>query len=277
MNRAIYDSNGYYDSDGKASRLASGLNPLLNFLDRMKAQSFIKKLSIPKGNVLDVGAGDGKFLYYMKQAGMIPFGTSASQISCDAAKKNYGIDLDYSTELSGKLLKQKYEAISYWHVFEHLEDPEAHVKQWPLMLADGGKVMIEVPNIDSIGASLSFDAWLGSDLKHHINHMSRKQIQELVQRYNLKVDAVEYFSLKFSYVFLWSALLGFIFGKSYNFDTVFALIKEPFTCLKRKPLFTINGLAAVFYLLPVILLLIPVGLVSKRGEVLKMYISPNDK
>ena len=104
--------------------------------------------------------------------------------------------------------------------------------------------------------------------------MTQSEIETMLSKYGLKTDRVEYFSLKFSYVFLWSALLGACFGRKYHFDSVFSLLKDPVNMLRKKPIFTINGLAAVVYMAPVVLLLIVYGLLSKQGEVLKMYIEP---
>ena len=80
-------------------------------------------------------------------------------------------------------------------------------------------------------------------------------------------------SLKFTYPFLWSALLGRIFGEDrYSFDSVFNTLKSPLTGLKKHPLLTTNALLSIVYLAPVILVFSAVGLLMGRGEVTRFYI-----
>ncbi len=72
-NKSIYDENNYYGDDKEASRLSLLFNPLLYILDYLKAYSVFRyfKNSIyeEKLSVLDVGAGDGKFLSFFKHRG----------------------------------------------------------------------------------------------------------------------------------------------------------------------------------------------------------------
>ncbi len=272
MTETLYDKDRYYDNDAKGSRLFPILNPILNFLDWQKARKFLKRTNLNSGNVLDVGAGDGKFLYFLRKNGLSVFGTTASIISQTTAKYQFDIDLYYTTDIPEELCSRKYEAISYWHVFEHLKYPENHIASWPKLLTQNGMVMIEIPNVESLGSRLNFNAWLGSDLKHHINHMKRDEIVSLLSKYKLRIIKEEYFSLKFSYVFLWSALLGAIFGKKYDFDFIFGLLKTPFYSLRISPLHALNSFAAILYLFPVIMILAFWGTKTSRGEVLRLWI-----
>ena len=278
MSESLYDQNAYYDNDGKASRLSAVFNPLLWVLDAIKASRFYAKSGLKRGSkVLDVGAGDGKFLCFMRRLGATPFGTTASTCSQKAAKELYNIDLNYTLTLTGELAERTYDAITYWHVFEHLADPGEHVKQWSSLLNPGGIVMLEVPHVDGLGAKLCFDAWLGSDITHHINHMHAQDLIPMVKAAGFALLRQEGFSLKFSYVFLWSGLLGFLFGRRhYHFDEAFALLKRPFETIRKKPIMAINAILAIFYLMPFILLLLPIGLVCRRGEVLRLYFKKQD-
>lgn len=272
MAKSLYDKDRYYDNDTKGSRLFPVLNPILYFLDWQKARKFLKRTKLKNGNVLDIGAGDGKFLYFLRKKGLSVFGTTASKISKTTAKYQFDIDLYYTTDIPEELLSRRYEAISYWHVFEHLKHPENHVASWPKLLSLNGTVLIEIPNVESLGSRLNFNAWLGSDLKHHINHMKRDEIASLLSKYRLRIIKEEHFSLKFTYVFLWSALLGAIFGKKYHFDFIFGLLKTPFSSLRITPLPALNSFAAIVYLFPVIMVLAFWGIRTKRGEVLRLWI-----
>lgn len=184
----------------------------------------------------------------------------------------HGIKLYLTTDIPDELAALPFDAITYWHVFEHLENSEAHVAAWPNMLAENGFVLVEVPDINSLGAGICWRSWLGSDPVHHGNMMSRGDIAALLARHGLRIVTAEAFSLKFTYVFLWSALLGRLFGRAYDFDTVFDLLKRPIESLHRRPLRSVNALAAAVYLAPIILCLAVWGCLKGRGEVLRLVI-----
>jgi 2-polyprenyl-3-methyl-5-hydroxy-6-metoxy-1,4-benzoquinol methylase len=122
---SLCDSDDYYDNDGKASRLRFG-NGLILYLDRLKAKQVVKRTGFKSGRALDVGAGDGKYLYFLKRMGFDVRGTTASARARDAAKSRYGIDLALTTLLPEDIRQSKFDGVSYWHVFEHLENESDH-------------------------------------------------------------------------------------------------------------------------------------------------------
>lgn len=273
---SLYDQNDYYADDARASRLTPLLNPLLRFLDHRKARSLMRRYGRKGGSVLDVGAGDGKFLAGMRRAGMIPTGTSASRRSCEASAALYGIPLQHRQDLP-PAPTGGFDLITYWHVFEHLEDPPSHIRAWRKRLRPGGRLIIEVPDPASYGARLCYRSWLGSDPVHHINMVSTPELEKAVRDAGLQTVAREHFSLKFSYVFLWSAFLGRIFPRQRDFDKVLDLIKSPLARLRSDPAGTLNAWLAVFYLAPVILPVMLAGVIRGRGEVIRLVaIRPGD-
>jgi len=271
----LYDTDDYY-ADGDGVRLTPVLEPVIGWLDGLRARSLVRQLRPPADRpprVLDVGAGTGGVLARLRDRGVEVYGTTASRTARDAAKRRHGLAIEVATEIPPALAAIAFDAITYWHVFEHLEDPEAHVAAWPGMLAEGGFVLVEVPNVDSVGAQLCQRSWLGSDPVHHVNMLSRTQIATLLARHGLRIEQATGFSLKFTYVFLWSALLGRLFGHIYDFDSVFGVLKRPLDSLRRRPLRTLNALAAVVYLAPAIGALAAWGGLTDRGEVLRLTIT----
>lgn len=270
----LYDTDDYYAADDGA-RLAAFLEPLIAWLDGRRARRLLHQLRPPADRpprVLDVGAGTGGVLAWLRDRGVEVHGTTASRTAADAAARRHGITLHVATDLPDDLAKLRFDAITYWHVFEHLTDPEAHVAAWPGLLAERGFVLVEVPDVDAIGARLCRRSWLGSDPVHHVTMLGRAAIERLLARHGLVVARAEGLSLKFTYVFLWSGLLGRLFGRGYDFDTVFAVLKRPLDSLRRRPARTLNAVAAVAYLAPVILPLAAWGWLTGRGEVLRLVI-----
>jgi SAM-dependent methyltransferase len=271
MTESIYDKDDYYAADRAASRLTPALNGLLAALERTRVRTVLRRTGLVRGHILDIGAGDGKFLAACKARGFEVEGTTASERSQAAALSQFGVSLVLTQSLECFRESPPFDLLTYWHVFEHLDDPASHAALWSALLRFDGHLVIEVPNVRSLGAWLCYRAWLGSDDRHHINHQAPPAIAALVRAAGLEVWREEGFSLKFSYVFLWSALLGRIFGKRYDFDGLMALLKAPLASLRRRPLAALNALASIAYLLPLILGLMGYGLLTGRGEVYRLY------
>ncbi|HEX8946062.1 MAG TPA: class I SAM-dependent methyltransferase, partial [Gemmatimonadaceae bacterium] len=169
---SAYDADDYYADNATGSRLSPALDGLLRILDRGRVRAVLKNTGLSAGTVLDVGAGDGKFLHFMQRLGFEVSGTTTSKRSARAARTLFGLRLDVSETLDNQLPEAPFDLVTYWHVFEHLhlEELPAHRAQWPKLVRPGGFIIIEAPNIRSIGARLCYRSWLGSDEKHHVNH-----------------------------------------------------------------------------------------------------------
>ena len=58
-----------------------------------------------------------------------------------------------------------------------------------------------------------------------------------------------------------------------NRDSVFGALKDPLGRLRKSPFVTLNTIASIYYLAPVILVLAVSGVITGRGEVLRLYVS----
>ena len=271
--RSAYDADEYYADNPSGSRLSPAFDGLLRILDRARVRAVLKTTGLTAGKVLDVGAGDGKFLHFMQRLGFEVNGTTTSKRSARAAQALFGLRLDVSETLDNQSSGAPFELVTYWHVFEHLhlEELPAHRAQWPKLVRPGGFIIIEAPNIRSVGARLCYRSWLGSDQKHHVNHQPPATIVATLRELGFEPARTEYFSGKFSYAYLWSALLGRLFGRQYDFDGIMNILRAPSRMLIKRPLWTINAMAAVVYLAPAILGLMLYGLTTDQGEVLRVY------
>jgi 2-polyprenyl-3-methyl-5-hydroxy-6-metoxy-1,4-benzoquinol methylase len=272
---SLYDSNDYYKGNRSGSRLSPILDGLL-LLFEWERYFAIRRLigglrKVHDKKVLDVGAGDGKFLHMMRKLGLMPFGTTASSRSAAAAKALHGIKLDVSETLTEVAKNGPFTLVTYWHVYEHLTAPSDHENLWRTIIEKNGLLVIEVPNIESYGSKICFNSWLGSDPIHHINHQVPSEILQRIKKAGLTPFRTSYFSAKFSFVFLWSALLGWLFPKLYTFDSIMETLKNPFDRLWRQPITTLNIICSIIYLSPIVVFLMLAGVVKQRGEVVRIY------
>lgn len=268
---SIYDSEDYYADAATGARLTPVLEWAVRALDRWRARAVVRATGLAGGKLLDVGAGDGKFMHYMQRLGFEVRGTTVSVRSANAAQSMFGLRLDVTEHLEAELASAPFDVVTYWHVFEHLERPSEHSGCWPSLVRPGGFVVIEIPSVRSIGARLCRRSWLGSDAKHHVNLLDPAALNDLLTEASFLPIRVERFSGKYSYAYLWSGLLGRLYGNRYPCDEILGLLKTPGKLLRSRLLWAANALGAIFYLAPLILTLMLYGVVVDRGEVVRIY------
>jgi 2-polyprenyl-3-methyl-5-hydroxy-6-metoxy-1,4-benzoquinol methylase len=141
-------------------------------------------LSRLEKNILDVGAGTGDFLKVCKSNSWNVFGTEPDAGARNiAAKKEIVLQKDLS-----KLIGQKFEIITLWHVLEHVENLSEYISILKNMLADHGKLIIAVPNFKSDDANYYKEFWAAFDVPRHLWHFSQESIAKLFSAVNMMVE-----------------------------------------------------------------------------------------
>ncbi len=107
---------------------------------------------LSRGTILDVGAGPGTFLYFLKSAGSYQLhGTEVSQACVAYAKNDLGVLLDQGILETIKYPDAFFDGVVLLHVFEHLPDPAGSLREVARILKPGGFVFIAVPNDSLLG------------------------------------------------------------------------------------------------------------------------------
>ena len=105
-------------------------------------RDFVKKFTKPSMRVLDIGSFDGRLLDWLEKDG-------ATQTNCVEPDNKYTGEgfrtLDDAVNVAGE---NSYDLITMGHVFEHLQNPIEVLKACKFLLAPGGALFIEVPNLE---------------------------------------------------------------------------------------------------------------------------------
>ncbi|MDB5209484.1 MAG: class SAM-dependent methyltransferase [Sediminibacterium sp.] len=133
------------------------------------------------GNLLDVGAGTGAFANTMQQAGWTVTALEPDDIARENASNKYGLQLQ-SPENLFRLDASQFDAITMWHVLEHVHDLHAYLTQFEVILKPGGRLIIAVPNYTSYDAKAYKEFWAAYDVPRHLYHFSPKSMELLGNR-----------------------------------------------------------------------------------------------
>ena len=141
------------------------------------------------GNVLDIGCGTGAFLHTMKTSGWMITGLEPDEKARAKAKSLYGIEPQPSANIFN-LLPNSYDAITMWHVLEHVHQLHEYVQQLKNLLTDKGKIFIAVPNYTSYDAQHYGHFWAAYDVPRHLYHFSPTSMKNLMAQYGLTIKKI---------------------------------------------------------------------------------------
>ncbi len=174
------------------------------------------------GTVLDYGCGVGDFLNYIKNEFNVQ-GIEPNKKAAQIAQENSQLKISTNTDLS-QFKDQTFDAITLWHVFEHVHNIENISFELRRILKKDGILVIAVPNYKSYDAQYYQNFWAGYDVPRHLWHFSKTSIQkwwnkfgmETVEILPMKLDAFyvsilsEQYRNKNSFSFMKGVIRGFI-------------------------------------------------------------------
>jgi SAM-dependent methyltransferase len=138
--------------------------------------------TLPRGPVLDVGAGDGTLIAAFKRHG----------------RQAVGVD-PYTAENHPTVRAMQFEdvtgawaAVIFWHSLEHLRQPVRSLRHAADLLVPGGVLVVAVPNAASLQARLFGDRWLHLDLPRHLVHICPAALVSELEALGFKIERVSY-------------------------------------------------------------------------------------
>ena len=121
---------------------------------------------------LDYGGGDGRFSNYVN------------------SKKNATslfYDPYYKKSLDTDLKKNEYNIITLWHVLEHAYDLDILFENIEKSLEKRGKLVVAVPNFDSLERNIYKENWAAYDLPRHLYHFNNISLDKLLRSKGYKI------------------------------------------------------------------------------------------
>ncbi len=149
-----------------------------------------KETTLTTGKILDVGCGTGAFLHTMKNAGWDVTGLEPDEAAREKAKSLYNIEPQPSPDLFN-FSENKFDAVTMWHVLEHVHQLQQYILQLKKIIAANGKIFIAVPNYTSYDAQLYKETWAAYDVPRHLYHFSPQSMQQLIQQHGLKIKQIK--------------------------------------------------------------------------------------
>lgn len=155
-----------------------------------KKKLLVNETGLAAGKILDVGSGTGAFLDKMKKGGWQVTGVEPDAGARAKAASLYNIHLRPSVDLF-ELPEAEYDAITLWHVLEHVHSLHEYVDQLKKLITTKGRIFIAVPNHTSHDANKYKEHWAAFDVPRHLYHFSPLSINVLMEMHGLKVKKIK--------------------------------------------------------------------------------------
>jgi 2-polyprenyl-3-methyl-5-hydroxy-6-metoxy-1,4-benzoquinol methylase len=132
-----------------------------------------------RGRLLDIGTAGGSFLKVAKDRGWTVDGCEPNRWLCDWANQHYGLTITPGTVFEQNYPAARFDVVTLWDVLEHTPDPRRVIEECRRLLAPGGLLVINYPDIGSWIARVMGRSWVFL-LSVHLYYFTRTTIARLL-------------------------------------------------------------------------------------------------
>ena len=183
---AYYQSPDYISHSNTGKGLINRLYQKVRHYTLRQKANLIIQFTKEKGRLLDIGAGIGAFLSVMQLRGWEVSGIEPDKGAREKALELFGLNLQAPSGLfQGQ--SSYYDAITLWHVLEHVHELHPYMERLKALLASDGKIFIAVPNYTSFDAAAYRNYWAAYDVPRHLYHFSPAAMDSLMRQHGLRI------------------------------------------------------------------------------------------
>ncbi len=201
--------DAYYEADDYISHSDTNegfVNKLYHFVREFMLKEkalWVEKNTKASGTeLMDVGCGTGYFAALMQKRGWNVVGIEKNDSARDFAKDQFEVNVFPSLESYTE--NDKFDAITLWHVLEHLEDLNGSMQKFHELLAHDGSLFVAVPNRNSSDADKYRQFWAAYDVPRHLWHFAPEHLKLLAHKHGFEVFETKPFHFDGFYISLMS-------------------------------------------------------------------------
>ena len=174
-----YESEDYISHHQDSGSLKEKVYKFLQSFNLNYKRNILAERIHQGAKVLDYGCGAGEFVKYIED----DFETYGYEPDADARKAATAkITKAAIIDDIQKIEDQSLDAITLWHVFEHIENQDEMLRTFHGKLKDKGLLIIAVPNPTSYDALHYKEYWAAYDVPRHIYHFSKNGMENLISK-----------------------------------------------------------------------------------------------
>ena len=180
-----YESDAYVSHNSGAAGLINQAYKVARFFTMRRKVGLLTKLAPRRGKLLDYGCGTGHFLAAAQAAGWQVSGLEPNARARQEANGRIGQRIDQ--ESLSEFTPGTFDAITLWHVLEHVHLLNETLTQLITLLKPDGVLLIAVPNVESLDAHHYRELWAAYDVPRHLYHFAPKTMAQLLKKHKLTI------------------------------------------------------------------------------------------
>jgi SAM-dependent methyltransferase len=179
--RQIYEDPSGYQAERADQQMGEGFEERLR--DARVRLDYLERYSgSPSGRLFDIGAAGGAFLAEARQRGWSVAGVEPMPGAAEHARDDLGLDVTTGVAEDVDLPPDSLDAVTMWHVLEHIPEPVAVLEQVRAWLRPNGVLAIEVPNGGSPAARKLGKDWQSAEPDVHVSQFTPEALRRLLAR-----------------------------------------------------------------------------------------------
>jgi len=187
---------GSYYGDGYSK--FTGAIQVLRELSAWRRAREVSALFQRPGKALDIGCGEGLFLNSMKQLGWSVAGCETGGQAASRAEEVLGQPIHRGEFETMDGSPGPWEVVMLWHVLEHVSDPVGLLRRIAGALAEGGLLILAVPNATSWQARFFGPHWFHLDPPRHLSSWGMDHLTRLAEKTGWRIIESHHFSLEYN-------------------------------------------------------------------------------
>lgn len=182
---AAYSSE-YYGSSPR--KFTAPIAAVIGLFQGGRARFAAKQLA-PGARILDVGCGNGGFLVQMQRRGFAVEGTEWTADAAARVPHDSTFPIHVGDLIDLDLRPASFDAITLWHVFEHVRRPRETLAKIRTLLRPGGVLLMSMPNAESAQARRFRAHWFHHDPPRHVFGFGPHSITRLLDDTGFRIAA----------------------------------------------------------------------------------------
>lgn len=181
-----YKSEDYISHSNTNKGIISKLYHLVRNYTLSQKEALLRKY-VSRGTMLDFGCGTGMFLKTCKDKGWKVFGMEPDS-GARTIGEGMGLDVkENKQQLESMIADGSLNAISLWHVLEHVTDLKETLDFFKRKISNKGTLFIALPNYTSADAKHYGPHWAAYDLPRHLYHFDLESVSSLLRSHGFKL------------------------------------------------------------------------------------------
>ena len=146
--------------------------------------------------LLDIGCGAGTFVKLAGKSGLDACGLEESEEAARIAQRNQVGKIFQCSVHELAEHGEQFDILTLFHCLEHVLDPFRFLRGLQKLLRKPGRIIVQVPNSESLQAMILGSSWYGLDCPRHIYNYSTFSLMHLLGRTGYRIHRVRHFSLR---------------------------------------------------------------------------------